>query len=105
MSAARQAICLLAARVTFHLCNSRKQFEAGAVPKQGSRCARPEGHDRDLAGEGKLQRAQESRVNSQPARSQPIHLNEPTSVCVVGNPISAERRHRLANSWDSTLLF
>jgi hypothetical protein len=27
-----------------------------------------------------------------------LHLNEPTSVCVVGNPVSAERRHRLANS-------
>jgi hypothetical protein len=43
-----QAIRLIAARATFHLCNSRKQFEAGAVPKQGSQCARPEGQDRDL---------------------------------------------------------
>ena len=41
---ARQAIRLLAARATFHLCNSRKQFEAGAVPKQGSRCVPPTLH-------------------------------------------------------------
>jgi hypothetical protein len=33
------------------------------------------------------------------------HLNEQTSVCVVGNPVNAERRHRLANASHSTLLF
>ncbi len=34
-----------------------------------------------------------------------LHLNEQTSVCVVGNPVSAERRHRLVNASDSMLLF
>src|SRR6266566_5266181 len=56
----------LAACATFHDCNSRKQFEARAVPKQGTRCARAEGRDRDLAGE--LQGAQESSVNLSPPR-------------------------------------
>src|SRR5260370_29937491 len=59
---------MVAACATFHDCNSRKQFEARAVPKQGTRCARAEGHDRDLAGE--LQGAQESSVNLSP----PSHL-------------------------------
>src|SRR5262245_15168976 len=43
-----------------------------AVPKQGTRCARAEGHDRDLAGE--LQGAQESSVNLSPPRgANPMH--------------------------------
>jgi phasin len=45
--------------------HSRKQFRGIGRPKQGTRCARAKGHDRDLrAGEGKLhQGAQDSGVH------------------------------------------
>jgi len=43
----QQAIAWPPLALRFHHCNSRKQFEA-VVPKQGTRCARAEGYDRDL---------------------------------------------------------
>ena len=67
-----QAIRLIAARATFHHCNSRKQFEQWPYQSKAL-SVHVEGYDRDLAGEGKPQGAQGSSVNLGLPRSNLMH--------------------------------